>query len=242
VARTRNRVQTVWAQRRSIMERIDDLERDGLRILQNPDKFCFGIDAVLLSDFAKVKPGETMVDIGTGTGVIPILLTSKCPGAKVYYGLEIQEYMADMAGRSVEMNGLTDQVKIICGDVKNVADIFGYESANVVTCNPPYMNDAKGLINPNESLAIARHEILCTLDDIVAGASLMLKTGGRFYMIHRPHRLVEIFECMRAHKLEPKRMQMVYPHAGDNANMVLIEAHKNEGAFLKVESPIIIYK
>jgi len=225
-----------------MMERIDDLERDGLKILQNPDKFCFGVDAVLLSDFANVKPGETMVDMGTGTGVIPILLSSKCPGAKVYYGLEIQEDMADMAQRSVEMNGLGDMVKIICADIKNVTEIFGHESMNVVTCNPPYMNDAKGLINANESLAIARHEILCTLDDVVAGASCLLKTGGRFYMIHRPHRLAEIFECMRSHRMEPKRMQMVHPHMGDNANMVLIEAHKNEGAFLKVETPIIMYR
>jgi len=224
------------------MERIDDLERDGLKILQNPDKFCFGIDAVLLSDFARVRPGETMIDFGTGTGVIPILLTSKCPGAGIYYGLEIQEDMADMARRSVAMNGLGSQVRIICGDVKNAAGIFGYESANVVTCNPPYMNDAKGLINSNESLAIARHEILCTLDDIAAGAGQTLRTGGRFYMIHRPHRLAEIFECLRSHRLEPKRMQMVHPRPGDNASMVLIEAHKNEGAFLKVEKPIIIYQ
>lgn len=224
------------------MERIDDLERDGLRIIQNPSKFCFGIDAVLLSDFAKVKLGETMIDFGTGTGVIPILLTSKCPDAKIYYGLEIQEDMADMARRSVELNHLEDRVKIIHGDLKNVTEIFGHEEANVVTCNPPYMNDACGLLNADEGMAIARHEIACTLDDVVASAGRILKTGGRFYMIHRPHRLSGIFASMRAHKLEPKRMQMVHSHIGDQAAMVLIEASKNGGEFLKVEKPIILYE
>jgi len=224
------------------MERIDDLERDGLRIIQNPNKFCFGIDAVLLSDFAKVKPGEVYVDIGTGTGVIPILLTSKCPGAKSYTGIEIQEDMADMASRSVKMNHLSDKIRILCLDVNEAASQIPNDSVDVVTCNPPYMNDGHGLKNESESLAIARHEIKCTLDDVAKQASRMLKTGGRFYMIHRPQRLSEIFAAFKAHKLEPKRMTMIHPHKDENANMVLIEAHKNGGVFLKVEPPMVMYE
>ena len=227
--------------RRNPMERIDDLERDGLKLIQNPDKFCFGIDAVVLTGFAKVKPGEIMVDIGTGTGVIPILMTKKGEG-KQYYGIEIQEDMAEMAGRSVTLNGLDDKVKIINCDVNKSQEFIANQAADVITCNPPYMNDAHGLKNENEALAIARHEIACTLEDVIREGSRMLKSGGRYYMIHRPHRLMDILTTMRRYRLEPKRMRLVHPFADKEANMVLIEAAKDGGTFMKVEAPLIVYK
>lgn len=223
------------------MERIDDLERDNLKIIQNPDKFCFGMDAVLLTGFAAVKPGETMVDIGTGNGVIPILMTSKGEGI-MHYGLEIQEDMAEMAERSVKLNHLEEKVKIICCDVRESSDVIKNHSIDVVTCNPPYMNDEHGLKNDNRSLAIARHEITMTLDDAIREGCRMLRSGGRYYMVHRPHRLVDILETMRKYRLEPKRMRMVYPFADKEANMVLIEAFKDGKPFLKIEKPLIVYK
>ena len=223
------------------MERIDDLERDNLRIIQNPDKFCFGIDAVLLTGFARLKPGETMVDIGTGNGVVPILMTSKGEGI-MHYGLEIQEDMAEMASRSVELNHLNDKVKIYCCDVNKSSEVIANSSMDVVTCNPPYMNDEHGLKNDNPSLAIARHEITMTLEDAIREGCRMLKSGGRYYMVHRPHRLMDVITTMRKHRLEPKRMRMVHPFEDKEANMVLIEAVKDGKPFLKVERPLIVYR
>ena len=223
------------------MERIDDLERDGLKIIQNPEKFCFGMDAVLLTGFARLKPGEVMVDIGTGTGVIPILMTSKGEGS-MHYGIEIQEDMAEMASRSVVLNGLEDKVRIICCDVNNSSDMILNQMADVVTCNPPYMNDEHGLKNENRSLALSRHEIACTLDDVIREGHRMLKTGGRYYMVHRPHRLMDVLTTMRKYRLEPKRMRMVYPFEDKEANMVLIEAVKDGKPFLKAERPLIVYR
>ena len=223
------------------MERIDDLERDGLRIIQNPDKFCFGMDAVLLTGFARVRQGEVLIDIGTGTGVIPLLMTSKGQG-KMHIGLEIQDDMAEMASRSVALNKLEDKVKIICCDVNKSSEIIPNQSADVVTCNPPYMNDEHGLKNENRSLALSRHEISCTLEDVVREGCRMLKSGGRYYMVHRPHRLMDVLTVMRSYKMEPKRMRLVYPFADKEANMVLIEAVKNGKPFLRVEEPLVIYK
>ena len=223
------------------MERIDDLERSGLKIIQDTDKFCFGMDAVLLSGFAKAKQGETVLDIGTGTGIIPILMTAKTEGEK-FYGLEIQKDMADMANRSVMLNHLEEKVIIVNGDIKEADKIWKPETFDVVTTNPPYMNDMHGLKNPEETFAIARHEVLCNLEDILTQSARLLKTGGRMYMVHRPHRLEDIMHGLREHKLEPKRMRMVYPFIDREANMVLIEAVKGGGAFLKVESPLVIYK
>lgn len=222
------------------MERIDDLERDGLKIIQNPEKFCFGIDAVLLSSFAKAKAGETVVDIGTGNGVIPILMSSKTEGER-FYGIEIQEDVAEMAGRSVKLNGLEDRLQIICDDVNNSSAHFKGGSVDVITCNPPYMNDLHGLKNDEDALTIARHEVKCTLTDVLREGSRMLRSGGRYYMIHRPHRLADIFTEMRANRLEPKRMRMVHPYADKEANMVLIEATKDGGSFMVIEKPLIVY-
>ena len=221
-------------------ERIDDLQRNGYRIIQNKDCFCFGMDAVLLSSFAKAEKGERVLDLGTGNGVIPILMQAKNPGA-FFAGLEIQKVSADLARRSVELNGIGEYVNIVQGDIKEASAIFGGASFNVVTTNPPYMNENHGIVNPDSAKAIARHELLCTLEDVVREASKCLKMRGRFYMVHRPQRLVEIFDTMKRYHLEPKRMRMVHPHEDKEANMVLIEAVKGGRTLLKTEQPLVVY-
>ncbi|RHP42097.1 MULTISPECIES: tRNA1(Val) (adenine(37)-N6)-methyltransferase [unclassified Clostridium] len=222
-------------------ERIDDLQRNGYRIIQKKKGFCFGMDAVLLSGFAQVKEGEMAVDLGTGTGIIPILLEAKTKG-RHFTGLEIQEEVAEMANRSVRLNHLEDRVDIVRGDIKEASRLFGKASFDVVTSNPPYMNDNHGLKNPDLPKAIARHEVFCTLDDVCREASLLLKTGGRFYMVHRPHRLAEIITALKNYKLEPKRMKLVHPFIDKDANMVLIEAVRGGKSMMKVEAPIIVYQ
>ena len=222
-------------------ERLDDLQRNGLKIIQKTDGFCFGMDAVLLSGFASVKPGERALDLGTGTGIIPLLLSAKTKGDH-FTGLEIQTEIMKMAQRSVALNGLEKKIDIIQGDIKEASRIFGAASFDVVTSNPPYMNDAHGLKNPGDVKAISRHEVLCTLEDVVREGTKALKPGGRFYMVHRPHRLAEIITVMRQYKLEPKRMKFVHPFADKDANMVLIEAVRGGGAGLKLEPPVIVYK
>lgn len=222
-------------------ERIDDLQRNGYQIIQKQNGFCFGMDAVLLSGFANVKPGERAVDLGTGTGIIPILLEAKYDGIH-YTGLEIQEEVADMARRSVALNHLEDKLSIVTGDIKEASRLFGAASFDVVTSNPPYMNDAHGLKNPDLPKAIARHEVLCTLDDVTREASRLLKPGGRFYMVHRPHRLIEIITSLKNYGMEPKRMKMVHPFVDREANMVLIEAVRGGKSMIKVEAPVIVYK
>lgn len=222
-------------------ERIDDLHRNGYRIIQNPKKFCFGMDAVLLSGYAKVKPGEKCLDLGTGTGIIPILLEAKTPGQQ-FIGLEIQEESASMARRSVLLNKQEEKVQIVTGDIKEASSIFGAASFDVVTTNPPYMTSQHGLQNPDLPKAIARHEVLCTLEDVIREGAKVLKMNGRFYMVHRPFRLAEIINCLMKYKLEPKRMKLVYPYVDKEPNMVLIEAIKGAKSMLKVESPLIVYK
>ena len=222
-------------------ERLDDLQRSNLKIIQDPSRFCFGMDAVLLSGFTRVKAGELALDIGTGTGIIPLLLSAKTSG-RHYTGLEIQPYMADMAARSVAYNHLEDRIDIVCGDVRESAKYWSGAAWDVITCNPPYMNEKHGLHNPDDALAIARHEICCTLEDVVRESARMLKSRGRLYMVHRPHRLIDIIDTMRRYRLEPKTMQMVHPFADKEANMVLIEAVKDGGAYLHTLAPIIVYE
>jgi tRNA1Val (adenine37-N6)-methyltransferase len=222
-------------------ERIDDLQRNGYHIIQKKNGFCFGMDAVLLSGFTTVKKGERAIDLGTGTGIIPILLTAKTEGEH-FTGLEIQPEVADMAARSVRLNGLDDRLDIVQGDIKEASRLFGKASFDVVTSNPPYMTDTHGLKNPDIPKAIARHEVLCTLEDVVREASLLLRTGGRFYMVHRPRRLAEIISVLRQYKLEPKRMKMVHPFIDKEANMVLIEAVRGGGVMMNVEAPVIVFQ
>ena len=222
-------------------ERIDDLQRKGYKIIQNTEKFCFGMDAVLLSSFASVKAGEKVLDMGTGTGIIPILLEAKTEGEH-FTGLEIQSESAEMAGRSVKLNSLEEKIDIVEGDIKEASKIFGKNIFNVVTVNPPYMNDLHGIKNPDMPKAIARHEVLCTLEDVVREASYVLKQNGRMYMVHRPHRLVEIIQAMKQYKLEPKRIRFVHPYEDKEANMVLIEALKGGKSMVKIEKPLVVYK
>ncbi len=222
-------------------ERLDDLQYKGLMLIQNKKEFCFGIDAVILSGFAKVKENERVLDLCTGTGIIPLLLFAKTEG-EVFFGCEIQETMVDMAKRSVAYNGLDARVKILHHDLKELKKEHTDGKFHVVTSNPPYMNTGGGLINPYAGKAIARHEILCTLDDVVAAAARMLLPNGRFYMVHRPQRLVDIFETCRKYHLEPKTLRMVHPFSNEEATMVLIECISHRNPQLKVLPPLVIYE
>lgn len=222
-------------------ERIDDLQRNGYRIIQNPEKFCFGMDAVLLSGFANVKQQEKALDLGTGTGIIPILLKAKTKGAH-FTGLEIQKESADMARRSVVLNGLEKDIEIVTGDIKDASELFGASSFDIITTNPPYMIGNHGHSSANEAKAIARHEVCCTLDDVLRESARLLTPGGRFYMVHRPFRLAEIFSLMVQYRIEPKRMQLVYPYVDKEPNMVLIEGMRGGRSRLTVEKPLIVYK
>lgn len=222
-------------------ERIDELQRNGYRIIQNPERFCFGMDAVLLSGFARAKKQERCLDLGCGNGIIPILMEAKTEG-KHFTGLEIQPESADMARRSVVLNGLQDRIDIVEGDIKDASKIFGASSFHVVTTNPPYMTAQHGLTNVYEAKTIARHEVLCNLEDIIRESARLLMPGGRFYMVHRPFRLAEIISLMVQYRMEPKRMRLVYPYVDREPNMVLIEGLRGGKSRMTVEKPLIVYK
>lgn len=222
-------------------ERVDDLHRNGYVIIQDPKRFCFGIDAVILSGFAEVKKGENVMDLCTGTGIIPILLEAKTEGSH-FTGLEIQEESVEMAKRSVRLNGLEDKVTIDFGDVKNTEALYRASSFDVVTVNPPYMNEGGGLKNGYSPKTIARHEVLCSLEDVVDAAARLLVPQGRLYMVHRPHRLTDIMVTLRNHRLEPKRLRFVHSYADREPVMVLVEAVSNGKPMVKVMPPLIIYK
>ena len=222
-------------------ERIDELQRNGYRIIQNPEKFCFGMDAVLLSGFARAKKQERCLDLGCGNGIIPILMEAKTEG-KHFTGLEIQPESADMAKRSVALNGLQDRIDIVEGDIKDASKIFGASSFHVVTTNPPYMTAQHGLTNLYEAKTIARHEVLCNLEDIIRESARLLMPGGRFYMVHRPFRLAEIISLMVQYRIEPKRMRLVYPYVDREPNMVLNEGLRGGKSRMTVEKPLIVYK
>ena len=222
-------------------ERIDDLQLNGYEIIQHPEKFCFGVDAVLLSDFVRAKEGESILDLGTGTGILPILLSGKT-AAKQFVGLEIQEESADMARRSVIHNDLQKRITIITGDIKEASKIIEPVLFDIIITNPPYMMAQHGLVNPSDTKAIARHEMLCNLEDILKESMKILPDGkGRFYMIHRPFRLAEIMVKMSQFKIEPKRVQFVHPYLDKEPTMVLIEGLRGGKPRVTVEPPIIMY-
>lgn len=222
-------------------ERIDDLQRNGYQIIQDPARFCFGMDAVLLSGFAQAPAGSRVLDLGTGTGIIPILMSAKTQAGHLY-GLEIQEESADMAQRSVLLNHLDNRITIVRGDIKEAGEQFDAASFDVITCNPPYMISRHGLQNPDSPKAIARHEVLCTLEDVVKTSAKLLKPGGKLFLVHRPFRLAEIIVTLHDYRLEPKRMKMVHPFIDHEPTMVLIEAVRGGKSRMTVEKPLIIYE
>ena len=222
-------------------ERIDDLQRNGYRIIQAPERFCFGMDAVLLAGFALDAAGESMLDIGTGTGIVPLLMEART-GIRHLFGLEIQEESADMARRSVKLNGLERKIEIVTGDIREADRLFEAASFDVITCNPPYMIGQHGLQNAERAKTIARHEVCCTFQDIAGMTARLLRPGGRFYLVHRPFRLAEILVTLSACRLEPKRMQLVYPFVDREPNMVLLEMTRGGRSRMTVEKPLIVYE
>ncbi len=221
-------------------ERIDDLQINNLKIIQNPKGFYFGIDAVLLANFASLKRNASVVDLGTGTGIIPILLAGKSTTSHIR-GLEIQKDVADMARRSVLLNKLQDRIEIINMDLKQAMEVLPPNSFDVVISNPPYMHP-NGLLNPLDTKSISRHEIKCRLEDVISVASRLLKDLGRFYMVHRPLRLVDIMVYGRQYKLEPKQIQFVHPSYEKKPNLLLLECRKTAKPELKVLDPLYVYK
>lgn len=222
-------------------ERLDDLQCNGLYLIQDPDKFCFGIDAVLLSNFVKVKKNGHVVDLCTGSGIVPILLSAKT-GAKKITGIEIQSDIADMARRSVSYNKLDEKIDIINDDISNALKYINNCSVDSVCVNPPYMKDTTAIKNPDLPMAIARHELLTDLETVINIASKLLKESGKFFMVHRPSRLSEIFTSMRQNRIEPKRLRFIHPYIESKANLVLIEGAKGSGVWLDVEPPLVVYK
>lgn len=222
-------------------ERIDELQRNGYRIIQNPEKFCFGMDAVLLTGFAHAREKDVLLDLGTGTGIIPLLMEAKYRCAHLT-GLEIQPESADMAERSVALNGLSEKIDIVVGDIKEADKLFPSASFDCITCNPPYMIGSHGLTNPDAPKAIARHELLCTFEDVAAQTARLLKPNGHFFLVHRPFRLAEILTTLVKYKLEPKRLQLVYPYVDKEPNMVLLEAVRGGRPRMTVEKPLIVYQ
>lgn len=222
-------------------ERIDDLEYKGLKLIQNKKGFCFGVDAVLLSDYAKgIKKGSTVVDIGTGTGIVAILLCAKINLKKIY-GIELQEEVANIAQRNVELNGLGDKMEVININIKDVFSKLEKNKIDVIVTNPPYKKHDTGVKNLDTRQLISRHEVECTLEDIIKNASLLLKDLGEFYMVHRAERIVDIFVTLRKYKLEPKNIRFVHSKIGEKPNLVLVKAVKCAKEFLKIDKPLVIY-
>lgn len=221
-------------------ERIDDLEFKGLKIIQNKNGFCFGIDSVLLSDFSKNIRNADVIDLGTGTGIINILLSGKTENCN-FIGVEIQKEVADMAERSVKLNNLDDKIKIINGNILELENYYKKNSFDVVVTNPPYKKINTGIINQEDKKIISRHEITASLEDFIHIASYLLKDYGEFYMVHRPDRLVDIFAIMRKERIEPKKIKFVYPNRNKKANLVLIKGIKLGNPFLEFDNNLYIY-
>ncbi len=224
-------------------ERIDDLQTpSGYKIIQNPEWFCFGVDAVLLSDFAAntIKAKTRILDMCTGNGIIPILLAEKTKADRIE-GIEIQPSVAEMAQRSAILNNIEEKVKIVQGDLKDAHTIYGKAQFDAVTCNPPYKESFGGLKNSTDVITIARHEVLCCLEDIIESCEKVLKPSGKLYMVHRPERLADILCLMRKYRIEPKRLRFVHPSCGKTATMILVEGAKHGGAKLRLEPPLYVH-
>lgn len=221
-------------------EVLETLKQNGFKIIQDKKRFCFGIDAILLANFAEIRNDDNVYDLGTGNGIIPLLL-AKSFRLNSITGLEIQAECAQMAERSVKINSLENKIKIVNGDIKNVSKLFPKAKADAVVSNPPYMINQHGKQNPGDSKAIARHEVLCSLDDVVSAAEYLLKPQGRFYMIHRPFRLAEIIVTLSKHNLETKKIRLVHPFADKEPNMVLIETRKFANSRVTIEKPLVVY-
>ena len=221
-------------------ERIDDLEFKGLKIIQNKDGFCFGIDSVLISDFAKNIKNSKVIDLGTGTGIINILLSGKTDNCS-FTGIEVQSEVAEMAERSIKLNNLENKIKIINDNILNLKNIFQKKEFDVVVTNPPYKKINTGIINKEDKKIISRHEVTASLEDFIKTASYLLKDYGEFYMVHRPDRLVDIFSIMRKEKIEPKKIRFVYPNKNKKANLVLIKGVKLGNPFLEYDDNLYVY-
>lgn len=221
-------------------ETLDDLQLGGIYVIQKKEAFRFGVDAVLLANFAKVKRGMRVVDLCTGTGIIPFIIAGKTQASNIT-GIEIQEDMVEMANRSTEYNKLENRLNFINGDLKDLKLLKNLPKADVVTVNPPYKLQNSGIINPNDKNAIARHEICCTLEDVIIACRALLKDNGRMYMVHRPERIADILCTMRKYKIEPKTIRMIHPNTKKAPNIVLIEGQRDGGAFLKWEPPLYVY-
>lgn len=221
-------------------ERIDIIPGSDLKIIQNRKKFSYGMDAVLLSGFSSMKKEDRVVDLGTGTGIIPLLLQSRYKPRKIY-GVEFQEEVANMAARSVHLNNLDEKIEILNMDLKNIPQVFNSNQFDVVTSNPPYMNKGGGIINSEYNFAISRHEIACTLEDIIEISSFLLKNGGKFFLVHRPHRLVDIVYLLRKYNIEPKEIQFVHPKVEEKPNLLLLKCRKGGKPELKFREPLYVY-
>ncbi|APC38682.1 tRNA1(Val) (adenine(37)-N6)-methyltransferase [Clostridium estertheticum] len=221
-------------------ETLDDLQLKGIHVIQKKHAFRFGVDAVLLANFVKVRKNAKVVDLCTGTGIIPFILAGKTTASNII-GVEIQEEFVDMANRSIEYNNLEDKIKFINGDLKDIELIKGIDKVDIVTVNPPYKLQNSGLISLNDKDAIARHEICCTLEDVIIACRILLKDNGRMYMVHRPDRLADILCTMRKHRIEPKRIRMVHPSVNKAPNIVLVEGQRDGGAFLKWDPPLYVH-
>lgn len=224
----------------NIDETLDDLQLKGIHIIQKKEGFRFGVDAVLLANFVKVKRNATIIDLCSGTGIIPFIIKGKSQ-CGVIKGIEIQGEFAEMANRTATYNNFSDEVKFIEGDLKDKELLKSLGRVDVVTVNPPYKLYSSGILNESDKNAIARHEVCCTLEDVIIAARALLKDNGRFFMVHRPDRIVDIFTLMRKYKIEPKRIRFVHPKPGKAPNILLVEGQRDGGAFLKIEDPLYVH-
>ena len=221
-------------------ESIDDLQLKGLKLIQKKDSFRFGVDAILLSEFANIKKNFRVIDLCTGTGIVPFLILGKYEPKEIV-GIEVQEEIAEMANRSTVLNNVENKIKFINRDLKDIEFLKQLGRFDALTVNPPYKLNNSGIVNPSDKLAIARHEVLCTLEDVIATSRILLKDNGRMYMVHRPERLADILTLMRKYKIEPKRIRMVHPNTKKSPNIVLIEGQRDGGKFLKWDPPLYVY-